>query len=507
MKKTVTANISGIVFHIDEDAYEKLGRYLSKVKSHFNAEAGSDEILADIESRIAEMFQEKITASKKVISIEDVNEVISQLGEPEQMAEPEEEPKSKGPKFEERAQKRLYRDPDDKYIAGVSGGLGAFFNLDPVWIRVAFVVFTFVYGFGPLLYIILWIVVPKAKTTAERLEMRGEKVNLSNIEKSIKEELNELKDNIKEFSEETKQHFKKKEKSRADRDRSAQLAAGLMQVFVKAAGIILIFLAFSFLVALVSAIFFFPFGLEITHGIFGSSLPEIFSAFLTSTQWVNLALISIVLIVGIPVFWMLMTGIQLLFDIKTTSKYLGLITFIIWLAAVAVLSISAVNGARNFTSHHETSSEYVFERSDWPNLYVQLNESGVPRELIRRNRFQTSRWSYLWKESSEEALGIPELRLKTSRNDNITLEVIKESRGPSIRQAALNAENINYTFSQRDSLLLLDPVFYFDKSAGWRNQKVKLELSIPEDKAAMLQKDFRRKMWVQWSRSVNVVEQ
>ena len=506
MKKTVTANISGIVFHIDEDAYEKLGRYLSNVKSHFNAEAGSDEILSDIEGRIAEMFQEKITASKKVINIEDVNEVIAQLGEPEQMAEPEEEPKSKGHKYEEKAQKRLYRDPDDKYIGGVSGGLGAFFNIDPVWIRVAFVVFTFVYGFGPLLYIILWIVVPKAKTTAERLEMRGEKVNISNIEKSIKEELNELKDNIKEFSEETKQHFKKKEKSKVDRDRSAQMAAGLVQVFVKAAGIILIFLAFSFLVFLISAIFFFPFGFEISHGIFGTSLPEIFSAFLTSTQWVNLALISIVLIIGIPVFWMLMTGIQLLFDIKTTSKYLGLITFIIWLAAIAILSISAVNGARNFTSHHEISSEYVLETTEWPNLYIRLNESGVPHDVIRRNRFQVARWSYMWQESTDKAMGVPELRLKASGNDQITLEVIKESRGPSIRQAAMNSESINFSFYQKDSLLILDPVFYFDKDDGWRNQKVKLELSIPEDKVAMLQKNFRKNMDVQWSRAINVVE-
>ena len=507
MKKTVTANISGIVFHIDEDAYEKLGRYLSNVKSHFNAEAGSDEILSDIEGRIAEMFQEKITASKKVININDVNEVITQLGEPEQMAEPEEEPKSKGPRYEEKAQKRLYRDPDDKYIAGVSGGLGAFFNIDPVWIRVAFVVFTFVYGFGPLLYIILWIVVPKARTTAEKLEMRGEKVNISNIEKSIKEELNELKDNIKEFSEETKQHFKKKEKSKASRDRSAQVAAGLVQVFVKAAGIILILLAFSFLVAIISAIFFLPFGFEISEGIIGTSLPGIFSAFLTSSQWVNLALISIALIVGIPVFWMLMTGIQLLFDIKTTSKYLGLITFIVWLAAVGILSITAVNGARNFTSHHEISSEYVFETTDWPNLYIQLNESGFPHEVIRQNRFQVARWSYLWQESADEAKGIPELRLKPSRNDQIMLEVIKESRGPSLRQAALNAENIDFSFYQSDSLLLLDPVFYFNKVDGWRNQQVKLELSIPEDKVVMLQKNLRKNMWVQWPRSLSVVEQ
>ncbi len=215
MKKTVTVNISGIVFHIDEDAYEKLNQYLARVRERLATEEGKDEILADIEIRIAEMFQSKLGNYKKVITISDVKEVMDQLGEPEQF---EETGESAQQGFQssyrgERTEKRLYRDPDDKYIAGVAGGLGAFFNIDPTWIRVAFVVFVFLYGFGPLLYLILWIVVPKARTTAERLEMRGEKINLSNIEKTIKEEINDLKTNFKEFSDEAKEHFKKKDRS------------------------------------------------------------------------------------------------------------------------------------------------------------------------------------------------------------------------------------------------------------------------------------------------------
>jgi hypothetical protein len=337
--------------------------------------------------------------------------------------------------------------------------------------------------------------------------MRGEKVNISNIEKSIKEELNELKDNIKEFSEETKQHFKKKEKSKVARERSAQAAAGLIQVLAKAAGIILIFFAFSFIVALISAIYMLPLGFHMTPGVLHASLPEMLSAVLTSAQWVSITLLSIVLIVGIPVFWMLMAGIQLLFDIKTSSRYLGLITFIIWLAAVATLSLAFVSGARNFTSHHESSTEYVLERSQWPNLYIHLNEPKFPEDAIRRNRLKVAKWNYLWQETTEDAMGIPELRLKASQSDEILLEVIKESRGPSLRHASQNVESIEYSFLQKDSLLILDPVFYFDKADGWRNQQVKLQLSIPEDKVAMLQKNLRKNMWVQWPRSVSVVEQ
>jgi phage shock protein PspC (stress-responsive transcriptional regulator) len=495
------------VFHIDEDAYEKLGRYLSNVKSHFNAEAGSDEILADIEGRIAEMFQEKITASKKVINIEDVKEVIAQLGEPEQMAEPEEEPKSKGSKYEEKAQKRLYRDPDDKYIAGVSGGLGAFFNIDPVWIRVAFVVFTFVYGFGPILYIILWIVVPKAKTTAEKLEMRGEKVNISNIEKSIKEELNELKDNIKEFSEETKQHFKKKEKSKVARERSAQAAAGLIQVLAKAAGIILILISFSFILALVSAIYVIPIGFIFTQGVINFSLPEFLGIFITSMHWVYASLIAIILLVGIPVFWMMLAGIQLLFDLKTTSRFLGVFTLILWLAAIATLVLGIASGARNFTSHAEGSSTYVLKENAWPNIYIQTNENKLPdyRKIYTSLDFGNN--EFYWFKSENKIFAKPRLYIKQSADDQTVLTVIKESRGFSPSKAGTNYANINYSFSQRDSLLILDPAYYFDKGDGWRNQKVRLELSVPREKTIVLQQNLKRNFKVNWSGNVSVEEQ
>jgi phage shock protein PspC (stress-responsive transcriptional regulator) len=452
------------------------------------------------------MFQEKITNSKKVINIDDVNEVITQLGEPEQMAEPEEEPKAKGPGYEEKAQKRLYRDPDDKYIAGVSGGLGAFLNIDPVWIRVAFVVFTFVYGFGPLLYIILWIVVPKAKTTAEKLEMRGEKVNISNIEKSIKEELNELKDNIKEFSEETKQHFKKKEKNKVNRDRSAQVAAGLVQVFAKAAGIILILLSFSFLLALISAIYVIPVGLHFTHGIVNFSLPDILAAFLSSVQWVNITLIAILLLVGIPVFWMLLTGIQLLFDIKTTSKYLGAITLILWLAAIGTIVISAVSGATQFTSHAETTENYQLETSQWPNLYLQVNESEIPETREGEKSMKLGNWNYTWSDTSDEVRGFPELHLRKSPNETTFIDVVKESRGSSLIEAQRNSENISYSFVQKDSLLLLDPVFFVDKKDGWRNQEVTIELYIPEDKIAVMDRNIRRYLSVRGTHNVGITE-
>ncbi len=203
MKKTTTVNINGIVFHIDEDAYDRLDAYLKNLRYHFKKEEGCDEIMSGIESRLSEMFGEKKKGSDRVVSMEDVQDAISQLGEPAEISGDDEErvnPGSSANTETEPAPKRLFRDPDNKYIGGVCGGLGAYFQIDPTWVRVLFLLTFFAYSFGLILYIILWIVIPKARSTADRLAMRGEKVNLSNIEKSIKEDLRDIKRNLENLS-------------------------------------------------------------------------------------------------------------------------------------------------------------------------------------------------------------------------------------------------------------------------------------------------------------------
>ncbi len=174
MKKTLTINIGGIIFHIDDDAYAKLNAYLSDIKKHFNNFDGRDEIIADIESRIAEILQSKLKKSKEVVTIEDVEDVIHRMGEPIDFAEEtQEEDSQKSQHYE--GYKRLYRDPDEKMIAGVAGGIAAYFNIDPIWVRLIFV-FSILTSLGPFIYLILWIALPEAMTPAEKLEMKGKKL-------------------------------------------------------------------------------------------------------------------------------------------------------------------------------------------------------------------------------------------------------------------------------------------------------------------------------------------
>ena len=187
MKKTLTINLSGSVFHIDDDAYEKLYAYLNEITRHFTNDAEAKEIVEDIETRIAEIFAEKVKNGGEVINLDHVNEVIVIMGTPEAISnEDEEKQHASGKKFYHTGGRRLYRDPDDKVLGGVCGGLGAYFTIDPVIIRILFVLIFFLGGSGVLVYLVLWIVVPKAYSTAQRLEMKGEEVNIDNISKSIK---------------------------------------------------------------------------------------------------------------------------------------------------------------------------------------------------------------------------------------------------------------------------------------------------------------------------------
>lgn len=208
MKKTINTNINGINFIIDDDAYAVLNTYLNAIKSHFKNKKGSDEIISDIESRIAELFQQMLNEKKQVLNIDDVNQVKEQMGQPSDFDQDAEDETVYYAKTSS-SHKRLYRDTNDRMIGGVCSGLAAYFNIDTVWIRLIFVI-AILSGVSALAYIILWIIIPAARTVSERLEMRGDPVNISNIEKSIREELNEIRNKVDELASQAREKFRRK---------------------------------------------------------------------------------------------------------------------------------------------------------------------------------------------------------------------------------------------------------------------------------------------------------
>lgn len=195
MKITVSINLGGYSFNIDEDAYAELKRYLKNLELHFAGEESSSEIISDIETRLAELFRTKITGYKQVINIEDVRQTISVLGAPEDIAD--NEGPSAQDKFSSPGYHRMYRDTDHRIIGGVCSGMGAYWNIDALIIRIIFCALALGGGLGILVYLILYIVIPEAKTIVQKIEMKGNPVNIHNIKDSVKKEFDNVRKKMK----------------------------------------------------------------------------------------------------------------------------------------------------------------------------------------------------------------------------------------------------------------------------------------------------------------------
>ena len=188
MNKTININLAGLVFHINEDAFEILKNYLNTLKNHFKNEEGGDEILKDIEGRISELFTKRMV-KKEAISLTDINEVITIMGDPSQYddkieQEQSQESQDKEEDLRKGKRRKVFRDEEDRMIGGVCRGMAHYFDINVLFCRIIFIGILFLIGPGaPFLYIMFWIALPSAKTTAEKLEMKGERVNINNIEK------------------------------------------------------------------------------------------------------------------------------------------------------------------------------------------------------------------------------------------------------------------------------------------------------------------------------------
>lgn len=183
MKKNISINISGIIFHIEEDGYEVLKKYLDSINKYFSSFEDSSEILSDIESRIAEIFLSKLSEGKQVITFEDVNALVSTMGSVSDFkaaeeqefqqsdntaqGEPQSQSERKQSQYAHAASRQLFRDQARKIAGGVCAGLGNYFNIDAVWVRLFFALLTFAWGFGLLVYVIMWIVIPGSYTLEE----------------------------------------------------------------------------------------------------------------------------------------------------------------------------------------------------------------------------------------------------------------------------------------------------------------------------------------------------
>ncbi|MCF8229615.1 MAG: PspC domain-containing protein [Bacteroidales bacterium] len=485
MKKTFNINISGIIFHIDEDAYQKLNAYLEKLKSHFRNTEGRDEIINDIESRIAEVLQEKMSDTKEVVSLEDVNHVIGIMGQPSDFAEEAGEEEDDGSNYQYYTpQKRLFRDSENKVIGGVSSGIAAYFNIDPIWIRLLFLITLFAGGTGILVYIILWIAMPETKTTADRLQMKGEPVNINNIEKSIREEFDDLKTRFNDLSDKAKASYKKK---RSDGQTFFENLLGLLVEFVKIFGKVLLILIGA-LVIIIALSLLIPFLLSLfgwgapiyldKHEIIFFSVPYLSDMLLGADMSSGLFVASLILFIVIPLFLLLYLGIRIIFRIPRTH-IVGVSAFSLWIISLIFMGYYAFRIANEFEFEGEYKSSVHYELPESDTLYLELNDNMEQYQKLRFRFVDTPNDRIMFTED-ERILISPELSIQMNDEEHILFVEERSSRGKSPFHSRELARTAAYNYAFDDNTITFDKYFVIGNREPFRGQELDLFLRVPE---------------------------
>jgi len=487
MKKTLTINLSGAIFHIDDDAYDKLYAYLTQITRHFGNDAEAKEIVEDIETRIAEIFTEKIKNGGEVINLEHVKEVIVIMGTPEAISnEEEEKPHASGKKFYHTGGRRLYRDPEDKVLGGVCSGLGAYFSIDPVILRILFVLIFFLGGSGVLVYLILWIVVPKASSTSQRLEMKGEEVNIDNISKSIKEEMHDVRENFRNY---------RSSAAYANSRNSMNEVGNVFVSVLKILGtILLVIIGIPFLIVGIVALITLFAVLFASHAVLGF-LPFNhginFMDFLhvpgASITWMT---IGILLVIGIPLIMLIYAGIKMIFRIQSSNHIFGSAFAGLFIIGILILLFSGSRTLGEFSKQNTvTHHEQIKTASDTLYLTAKqgLNEADLDQLIDPDFNFENFRIGTL--NGQDVMIGLPKLKIEKCDNTDFDFVVNKTSRGLNISRAKENAEEINYNYLIKDSLVNIPKAYLLPKA--WRNQRVSVKICIPVGKTVYLDESLQ----------------
>jgi len=486
MKKALSMNLSGIVFHIDEDAFEKLGKYLEAIKLHFRGFDGRDEVIADIESRIAEILQNKIHETKQVITIEDIDEVIGIMGQPADYILDEKEESIAGSRADAFQSKRLYRDPDKRIIGGVCSGIASYFIIDPLWIRLIFIIMAFS-GFGVMLYLILWIVVPEARTTAEKLEMRGQQVNISNIEQSLKDEVDHLKNKLNDLTHKAKGSYRKTRESfnqsQRDQVRSGLHTAGriIARVILIFIGFIIFIIGLALSLAFLAIVFKFPVLSVADHAEFGGVplYPALSMIFSTDSD-LRIFTTALFVVLGIPLLIMLWEGIRLIFNLPPV-RYLGRISALAWIIALVFVFAFGIKTYNSFRYQREFTREEILPTGNIDTIrLVTPFHLPVNLDWSHSGYYYFPEWRLALTENENVLFGIPRLRIYASSDSLSRLVTVASARGSFQDDAEEIARRIQYDWKLSGDTLRLPDSFILHEGENWRKQELELKLYMPE---------------------------
>jgi len=461
MNKTVNINIGGLFFHIDENAYNKLNSYLKAIKESL-AEDSKEEVMNDIEIRIGEIFSSRIRQDKQVVNHLDIEYVISIMGQPEDYII--EDDFNKESHFQTQnstvnLSKKLFRDEDQGRIGGVCAGLGHYFGIDNIWVKLAFIVLFFTTG-GTILiiYLALWLLIPKAETTSEKLQMKGEPINISNIEKKIKE------------------NFTSEELNRKSKNAVGGIERFLKKFFNVVSKFFGILVLIGATVGLGAIIIFGILLMLASANLIGTI--EMFDVPFESLNLFWFALLT-TLTAGIPLLVLVLLSFKILNpNLKTLGKYTLLSLLIIWI--VSILGWIGFGIKQGMQEQHIGKATQKIELNLLPKDTLSIN--------LKNNTFYSAEETpnftgkIMLDESGQKVLYSNRVEVILKETDQQPYVLIeKTAKANEIDEATKIAQNIKYNTVLDHKTLVADN-YYTSENKSKKNRKtVKLYVYVPKN--------------------------
>ncbi|MGB4398246.1 MAG: PspC domain-containing protein [Daejeonella sp.] len=465
MNKTIIININGIVFHIEEDAYEVLRTYMTEVKRHFAYSPDSEEIVTDIENRLAEMFNERLANDQKqVIVLADVLFVTGTMGNVNDFEIDDDENNL-------RSGRKLYRDSEDKILGGVCAGIGHYFRVEARWIRLIAISLIFFGGIGLPIYLILWIIMPAAITRADKMAMKGEPINIQNFKKNFDEEIEGLKGGFHRAHSEVRPAIYQ----------IGKFIVSIATLFIK---FIVAMVAFAGILTMI-ALFI---GLIVFLGFWNSNELNTFPFNIVNPGYKSVLAFSFFIIVFIPIVALVIFALRVLIKRIQVSKtvYFGML--IIWIAGLVLGAFHASKIASEFNEEAEYSVTTPLNPS--PVYYLRVN----PVEFLTKDdsiRYDIDRNNFngTLKSRHRDFDEPRSVRIQIVKGDFDKPTLVQEfsAKGSNFEEALSTSRRVKHGFMQKDSLLIFDPRTHLRRGELWRDQTVNLILRVPENTRVMIE--------------------
>lgn len=467
MNKTISIHINGKIYNLEEQAYELIDRFLKKTRNDLAHEPFSDQASKDVEIIVAHFFSEK-TKEKEVVVLDEAIEIIQTITG----------------NNEAKSEKKLFRDSDDGIIAGVSGGLASYWGIDPIWIRLPLIILLFVYGLGVLVYSLLWILIPRAKTTADKLQMKGIAITVDNISEKIKSDFEASKIQNDWSTEQDIEIWNKdgwQSKTAYFFDKLTQQFVKVFARFFKFSGRFVGLIMFLFGLILLVLLYFFTFHIEffsrmmfLGNDLF--SIERIGRLTFDNNQVIKWFKMAFFMSLASPLLAMMLGGIVLWFKRFKGRNLFSAINGLLFLVGLSVLFALTVYAYRDFRKSALWKDELVINKSENSVLKVTILTSSNPK-FDRPVSF--SRYKFVYHDEEPFITGYINILVKKSISNDYVLKTYKYSRGKNEQAAALFTQKIQHYSKYRNQEIVLNNFFSLKNTNKIRNQRCDVNIEIP----------------------------